>query len=86
MTDAPKRQRGRPRKAPGVAFILPEHPDQHRYNLAQSAQLERDTAPWPTHRLRIRAGAIQQAWQHPTGIEWRAVPVVPDNAPDWEDA
>ena len=41
--------------------------------------------PVATARLRLRAGVLEQAWQHPTGTAWRAVPVVPDTAPDWED-
>lgn len=39
-----------------------------------------------TIRLRLKAGTLQQAWQHPTGTQWRDVPAVADSAPDWEDS
>ena len=74
MTDAPKR-RGRPPKVwtgPTDAAMLGAAP-----GFAPSR---------PTQCLRIKAGALQQAWQHATGTQWRQVPVVPADAPDWEDA
>lgn len=42
--------------------------------------------PVPTQRYRFKGGAMQQAWQHPTGVQWRPLPIVPADAPDWEDA
>lgn len=44
-------------------------------------------SPTPTARLRHKPGVgLQQAWQHATGLEWRAVPTVAADAADWEDA
>ena len=45
----------------------------------------RAQSPYPTRHMRIRAGVIEQAWQHPAGIAWRPLPVVPDDSPEWED-
>lgn len=38
-----------------------------------------------TMRLRVKDGLIQQAWQHENGIQWRTLPVVSADAPDWEE-
>lgn len=38
-----------------------------------------------TTRLRVKGAFIQQAWQHPNGIQWRTLPVVSADAPDWEE-
>ena len=87
MTDAPKRRPGRPRKwvdDPWSAVV----PSQATLAAARDdviASFLGTREPTPTARIRIRAGVVQQAWQHPTGIEWRPLPVVPDTAPDWED-
>jgi hypothetical protein len=75
MTDAPKR-RGRPPKV-----IVG----------AREAAAMADDAPFPTSAMRIKAEALgmhtlQQAWRHATGTQWRPLPVVPADAPDWEDA
>ena len=69
MTDQPKR-RGRPRKVP---VFDP---------WAELSNIRNDS---PTPRLRVKDGAIQQAWQHPNGIQWRTLPVVSADAPDWEE-
>lgn len=43
--------------------------------------------PHPTPRLRHKAGVgVQQAWQHAHGTQWRPLPVVAADAPDWEEA
>ena len=39
----------------------------------------------PTGVLRVKDGHIQQMWLYLTGRRWRALPVVPSDAPDWED-
>ena len=92
MTDAPKRRPGRPRKAPvdfEVVAQVPPRPKpiphiEMRPWVVDARSALRD-APTPLPRMRLRAGQVQQAWQHPTGIEWRPLPVAPDTAPDWED-
>lgn len=96
MSDAPKR-RGRPPKrlqhaalaaAEGDpnAFVavaeVPPRPEPMRLPIIMAWG---DT-PMPTVRLRVKAGTVQQAFRHPTGTEWRPLPVVPESAPDWEDA
>ena len=65
MTDQPKR-RGRPPK------VRPAPPSE--IELAVMSELD---PPFPTNCMRIKAGTLQQAWQHATGTQWR---------PDWEDA
>lgn len=52
----------------------------------KNAPAKADPYPQPVADLRIKAGRLQRAWQHPTGTQWRDVPVVPESAPDWEDA
>lgn len=42
--------------------------------------------PRPLARFRRKGGVLQRAWQHPTGTQWRDVPAVADDAPDWEDS
>jgi hypothetical protein len=37
-------------------------------------------------RLRVKAGALQQAVRHPAGWQWVPVPAVGADALDWEDA
>ena len=70
MTDAPKR-RGRPPKKAPEDWVADK-----RFHVL----------PQPVPYFRIKAGAIQQAFAHPTGTQWRALPVVAPDAPDWEDA
>lgn len=72
-----KRGRGRPRKVLGA---------DDAGTMALRQKLAELTA-MPTTRLRHKPGVgIQQAWQHPAGIEWRSLPVVAADAPDWEGA
>lgn len=83
MSDQPKR-RGRPPKVRvetfrGIPVPLKPFGD-------PAAGGGASTVCEPTCVLRIKAGALQQAWQHATGTQWRQVPVVPADAPDWEDA
>jgi hypothetical protein len=61
-----------------------------RQVLAPKRRGQRETpGAVPTAALRFKrfAGAtlLQQAWRHPGGTEWRTVPMVPEQAPDWED-
>lgn len=80
MTDQPKR-RGRPRKAGPEGEI------------ATAEKAMADILSVPTAHLRVKMPArysmegafIQQAWQHPNGIQWRTLPVVSADAPDWEE-
>jgi hypothetical protein len=84
MTDAPKR-RGRPRKVrPEMAGALPPLTFDFWEKLAEIRAAY--AAAEPTPRIRMKSGVgLQQAWRYATGTQWRTLPVVPADAPDWED-
>lgn len=77
MTDAPKR-RGRPPKVRPADAPPPAW--------ASDPWSAVRAVPTPTTRIRVRAMVLQQAWQYPDGVQWRTLPVVAPDAPDWEDA
>ncbi len=65
-----------------MADIMPEPKRRGR-----PPKVPMDPRAWlvgPTTRLRLKAGRIQQAWQHHNGTQWRDLPAVADDAPDWE--